>query len=675
MKKIPPKFSQKKPILGSLLLALILILTSHIPGLITTLVPQVYAAGAEAGGEGVSGIVFYDTNNDGLRDMGEEGVAGIRVTLYNADDDSEIQSSYTDNTGIYTYITGIPGNYYVIVDNIPTNYAYSPQDEGADDTGDSDVNASGETDTIVVAAETLATNVDAGVYLSNSLLGDFVFDDLNEDGIQDSGELGIAGVDVALLDHNDSDAIVASTQTDSDGLYTISTQIPGCTGPNFSWDASLGENMEIDCAIDTAGGEIFLQFTTDAICDMPSPMQSTSITLLDIDDSTLYTGTCGGMAPDLLPHEHYSILLPPTGTGIIELNIAVTGMALPGAGFFNIFWGYSNFILNFDTLPTDYQFTEQNAGGDITLDSNVDSDGNTDILVIVPGEVYDTFDAGAYLGASEEEEEEEEESSGSGSTSTRGNGGGSTSFINWGSLGGSNDDGGNSWVRGDGKTPSNTRSQNTLPASVQTYTPCLVAGRSAPLTFQDISANADIDFLTSITFLNEPERRLIKGYGDGTFGMNKQLTRFELLKIALSSNCAGNGGTSTLTTNNTFFSDVPTDDSEKSRVIGEGHRLGIITGINDKFYPDNPVSYAEMIKILFHASAYFKDGKPVAELEENIVGLTDQSFHQAVAYAQRLNILPFTSETPFPQNTLVTRNNMISILANFIRAMQGTVMV
>jgi hypothetical protein len=91
---------------------------------------------------------------------------------------------------------------------------------------------------------------------------------------------------------------------------------------------------------------------------------------------------------------------------------------------------------------------------------------------------------------------------------------------------------------------------------------------------------------------------------------------------------------------NTFFSDVPTDDSEKSRVVGEAYRLGIIKGVGDKFYPDQPVSYAEMIKILFSASVYFEDGKPVVELDAPVVGVTDPSFTQAVAYAHRLNVLP-----------------------------------
>ena len=52
-----------------------------------------------------------------------------------------------------------------------------------------------------------------------STIGDFVWNDTNGDGIQDSNESGIPGVTVILYDTNDE--IVAVVVTDSDGAYSF----------------------------------------------------------------------------------------------------------------------------------------------------------------------------------------------------------------------------------------------------------------------------------------------------------------------------------------------------------------------------------------------------------------------------------------------------------------------
>ncbi|MDJ0735876.1 MAG: beta-propeller domain-containing protein [Nostocaceae cyanobacterium] len=50
-------------------------------------------------------------------------------------------------------------------------------------------------------------------------INSLVFEDLNADGIQDAGELGIQGVTVKLLDRRDN--ILATTTTDAEGIYTF----------------------------------------------------------------------------------------------------------------------------------------------------------------------------------------------------------------------------------------------------------------------------------------------------------------------------------------------------------------------------------------------------------------------------------------------------------------------
>ncbi|MCR9102737.1 MAG: GEVED domain-containing protein, partial [bacterium] len=65
-------------------------------------------------------------------------------------------------------------------------------------------------------------------YLAFAKIGDFVWEDLNYDGIQDNGEPGIAGAEVSIsgIDLN-SDPFTASTTTTGSGMYMFPGLFPG----------------------------------------------------------------------------------------------------------------------------------------------------------------------------------------------------------------------------------------------------------------------------------------------------------------------------------------------------------------------------------------------------------------------------------------------------------------
>ena len=67
------------------------------------------------------------------------------------------------------------------------------------------------------------STLDAGIFGPASL-GDFVWNDLNGDGIQDPGEPGVSGVTVNLKDADNN--IIAMTTTDADGLYEFADLVP-----------------------------------------------------------------------------------------------------------------------------------------------------------------------------------------------------------------------------------------------------------------------------------------------------------------------------------------------------------------------------------------------------------------------------------------------------------------
>ena len=109
------------------------------------------------------------------------------------------------------------GDYYVEFVP-PVGYVLSPQDQGGNDAVDSDANpTTGLTATTTLVAGENDLTSDAGLYQLASL-GDYVWNDLNADGIQDAGEPGIDGVTVELYGNS---TCIAGTTTASGGLYSF----------------------------------------------------------------------------------------------------------------------------------------------------------------------------------------------------------------------------------------------------------------------------------------------------------------------------------------------------------------------------------------------------------------------------------------------------------------------
>lgn len=143
--------------------------------------------------------------------------------------------------------------------------------------------------------------------------------------------------------------------------------------------------------------------------------------------------------------------------------------------------------------------------------------------------------------------------------------------------------------------------------------------------------------------------------------MGKVLTRFELTKIALQANCLQPNQL----TPNQVFSDVPQDNSEMSLIIGTAQSLGIVTGKDGKFYPNQAVTYAEMSKILLGSGYYFQSQTAPVAYSSSFPGITDQSFSQYAEYAVRLQLVALNNGI-FPQNAPIYRDTMLQVLSRYI---------
>ncbi len=79
----------------------------------------------------------------------------------------------------------------------------TPQNVGDDDAKDSDANqTNGKTEVTTLEDGENDLSWDLGIHKKYSL-GDYVWNDLNKNGIQDADEPGIANVEVELLDNNE----------------------------------------------------------------------------------------------------------------------------------------------------------------------------------------------------------------------------------------------------------------------------------------------------------------------------------------------------------------------------------------------------------------------------------------------------------------------------------------
>lgn len=78
---------------------------------------------------GFCGVVWNDTNNNGVQDQGEPGVVGAVVTVNGT-------SIATDESGVYYF--PLPSGTYEIFVQIPPGTQASPSNVGGDDTRDSD---------------------------------------------------------------------------------------------------------------------------------------------------------------------------------------------------------------------------------------------------------------------------------------------------------------------------------------------------------------------------------------------------------------------------------------------------------------------------------------------------------------------------------------------------------
>jgi len=177
----------------------------------------------------ISGYVFDDTDIDNSQDPGELGIGGVSLTLkvWNGAayvDLPTVTTTFTAADGSYKFEGLAPGKYRV-VETQPSGYFSVGAKAG---------NIGGVTDGVVTSVDIISD-----VVLEpdqNSVHNDFaearpaqisgyVYSDINNNGVKDPGEIGIANTTVHLLDAALNE--VGTVQTDSTGFYKFTNLFPG----------------------------------------------------------------------------------------------------------------------------------------------------------------------------------------------------------------------------------------------------------------------------------------------------------------------------------------------------------------------------------------------------------------------------------------------------------------
>lgn len=198
----------------------------------------------------IGDFVWLDANRNGIQEAGEAPLPGVLVELLSADGTAVLKSVQTDASGFYLFTNAGDRSQhpqceetYVVRAATPAGVSPTLIGIGGPAVDSNDPSGTGVT-LHDFGGSTLGTatdlTIDFGFVLPNACaaaVGNFVWNDVNNNGIQDPGEAGLPGVVMSL-----SGASSATSVTDGNGYYQFSNLCAGtysvCAGAPLGSQAS-----------------------------------------------------------------------------------------------------------------------------------------------------------------------------------------------------------------------------------------------------------------------------------------------------------------------------------------------------------------------------------------------------------------------------------------------------
>ena len=180
--------------------------------------------------------LYVDSNGNGVYDGGDECIAST-VT--------DLDGNFLFSNLPVTDRAGNPIDYLVVVtdsDNVIDGFWHS---EGVAEADNNSQNDEGYLITLS-SGNPNNTTADMGYYEQAAAVGNFVWEDLNSNGLQDAGEPGIEGVEVTLtITYPNGSEVTVVDSTDANGHYSF---------PNLLLDESY-DGVGVVATPGTGGGE------------------------------------------------------------------------------------------------------------------------------------------------------------------------------------------------------------------------------------------------------------------------------------------------------------------------------------------------------------------------------------------------------------------------------------
>ncbi len=224
----------------------------------------------------IAGSVYLDANNDGIRQGGESGIAGVTITLTGTDaaGASVNRTATTDGSGNYLFadVVGSGAGGYALTEQSAQPVVASVTTLNGRTTGGTISAAPAGTATAVSTTPSAISGIvlPAGGASINNLFGEIlpvsisgiVFSDANNNGVQNlPGDVGLGSVTITLTGTDDTGAAVSRTLTTApDGSFSAANLRPGTynlTQPTQPAGTSNGQTVP-----GSAGGTATAQSTT-----------------------------------------------------------------------------------------------------------------------------------------------------------------------------------------------------------------------------------------------------------------------------------------------------------------------------------------------------------------------------------------------------------------------------
>ena len=350
--------------------------------------------------------VWIDADQDGLQDTEELGKAGVTVQLLSSPDASLISQTITDENGLYRFDDVAPGA-YLLAFVLSADHHFTLRDQAGDDNLDSDADpATGRTIPFEVIAEHEYLTWDAGMVPNevpepiDNQIGDYVWEDSNANGLQDTEESGLAHVSVRLLS-SPSATLVATTETDDNGHYAFNDVAPGdyllvftlLEGYHFTVAGQPGDAVNSDANVATGRTVAFTIGAHQVALDWDAGMIRNDVpqpTGIIIGDRVWHDINKNGLQDNGEPGvKEVPVNLLSNGSNTLVRSTVTDNDGLyqfkdVPAGSYSI-----EFV-----LPDNFAFTQRDAGDD-AIDSDAEpTTGRTVAFAVIKDQHLLTWDAG-----------------------------------------------------------------------------------------------------------------------------------------------------------------------------------------------------------------------------------------------------------------------------------------